>query len=247
MLANGGDKMEAIQFLDYAIIALLAIILYRLIRKTEAINIIVGIFVIFVISLMAFRFGLNNTGQILKETSEMLIYGLVLIFHPEIRMGLKKIGTWRKNTLEIENKTMNEIEKSIFKLSKEKIGALIIIDNKKLLDSQAENQVILDAECKSQLLETIFMQNTPLHDGALIISDDRIHMAGCKLPLSGKKRDGLGNLGTRHLAGIETAERLDLIAIIVSEETGTVSIANKDGLFKMKTPEMFRDFMSINQ
>lgn len=238
--------MEIITFIDYAIIALITIIIYRLIRKTEAISIIIGIFMIFVLSLISSKLGMSYTSQILKEASEMLVYGLVLIFHPEIRMGLKKIGTLRKNMISVDEKTMEEIENAVFKLAKEKTGALIMIDNKKMLDTQAENQVVIDSKCTAQLLETIFAINTPLHDGAVIISNEKIHMAGCKLPLSGKKREGLGNLGTRHLAGIENAERLDLVAIIVSEETGTVSVATKDGLFKMKNPEMFNDFFSIN-
>ena len=239
--------MEMIQFVDYSIIALLAVIIYRLIRKTEAINIIIGIFLIFVASLVAVKLGMENTGQVLKEVSEMLVYGLVLIFHPEIRMGLKKIGTIRKKKISTNDETMREIEDAVFELAKKKIGALIIIDDNKMLDEQAENQVNVDAKCTSQLLQTIFMPITPLHDGAVIITDEKIHLAGSKLPLSGKKREGLGNLGTRHLAGIENAERFDLIAIIVSEETGSVSVATKEGLFKMKTREMFKDFFAINQ
>ena len=205
--------MQIIQFIDYTVIAILAIVLYQLIKKTEAINIIIGIFLIFIFSLIAVRLGMENTGQILKEISEMLVYGLVLIFHPEIRMGLKKIGTLRKKKISTNEETMKEIEEAVFNLAKEKIGALIIIDDNKMLDAQAENQTILDSQCTAQLLQTIFIPTTPLHDGAVIITDEKIHMAGCKLPLSGKKREGLGNLGTRHLAGIENAERLNLIAI----------------------------------
>lgn len=228
--------------LDVVIIILLVFLFYQLIRKTEAMKIMVGIFIIFVFSLIASKIGLEQTAEILKKTSEMLVLGVVFIFHPELRMALRKIGGLTEIKLNEKNKVVSSIEEAVFSMAEKKIGALIIIDHQKALAYQVENSVPVDAVCTKEMLETIFFQNTPLHDGAVIIHDDRIAYAGCKLPLSGKKREGLGHLGTRHLAAIENAEQYNLTAIVVSEETGNVSIVTNEGIYRVKSSAMFRKF-----
>lgn len=234
--------MEFISLLDILFILLIALMFYRIIRKTEAVKIMFGIMIIFVLSLLASQIGLEETAKILKRTSEMLVVGVVFIFHPELRMALRKIGGITDLKLNEENKLVSSIEEAVFSLAERKIGALIILDFNKTLAYQIEDLVEVDAKCTTDLLETIFYPNTALHDGAVIIHNDRIAYAGCKLPLSGKKREGLGHLGTRHLAAIENAENFDITAIVVSEETGNVSIVTSQGLYRVKSSVMFRKF-----
>lgn len=243
------DFLEGFQFslvsvFDVFIIILLGVLFYQVIKKTEAVKIIIGILIIFLIALLADSIGLERTSQILKNTSQMLFVGLVFIFHPELRMTLKKIGGLTDFKLHEERKLLSSLEEAIFSMSDKKIGALIILDNDKKLAYQSENLTEIDAKCTKELIETIFHPNTALHDGAVIIHNDRIAYAGCKLPLSGKKREGLGHLGTRHLAAIENAEEFDLMAIVVSEETGNVSVVNNDGIYRVKSSKMFRRFFA---
>lgn len=234
--------MGFVEMLDVLIIVCLAVVFYRIIRKTEAMKIMVGIIMIYVLSLFAAEIGLEETAKILQKTSQMLVWGLVFIFHPELRMTLRKIGGLTDIKINEEKKTVANIEEAVFSMSEKRIGALIILDDNKTLAYQSEDLIEVNAKCTNDLIETIFFPNTPLHDGALIIHGDRIAYAGCKLPLSGKKRKGMGHLGTRHLAAIESAENFDITAIVVSEETGNISIANNQGLFKVKNEEMFREF-----
>jgi diadenylate cyclase len=242
LLIRGGVKMGVMEILDYAIIGIFVILFYQLIKKTEALKIIFGIVIIFIFSLIASSVGLNNTAEILQRSSEMLVVGLVVIFHPELRMTLKKIGGITNIRFQEEKEVLKEIETAIFHMAKKRVGALIILDHDKTLAYQAENLTPVDATCSSDLLETIFHPMTTLHDGAVIIHNERIAYAGCKLPLSGRKREGLGHLGTRHLAAIENAETFSVTAIVVSEETGNISVVTDEGLFRIKNEEMFRDF-----
>lgn len=239
--------MSFIHIIDLLIIACIVLTFYRIVRKTDAMKILVGIFIIFIFSLFAAQIGLEQTAQILKKASEMLMVGLVFIFHPELRMALRKIGGITEIKVNEENKFVSSIEEAVFSLSEQKIGALIILDHYKTLAYQSENLVEVDAKCTAELLETIFFPNTPLHDGAVLIHDDRVAYAGCKLPLSGKKREGLGHLGTRHLAAIENAETFNLTAIVVSEETGNISIVTSEGLYRVKSSAMFRKFFLDEQ
>lgn len=234
--------MGVIGYIDYFIIFSLIILFYRFIRKTEAMKIIVGIFIIFLLSLLASKIGLTSTAKILQYASEMLVVGVVFIFHPELRMTLRKIGGITDIKVKEEDSLVSNIQEAVFSLAKQKIGALIIFDTNKTLSYQAQDLTEIDAKCTKELLETIFFPNTSLHDGAVIIQDERIAYAGCKLPLSGKRREGLGHLGTRHLAAIENAEQFDLMAIVVSEETGNISIVTKSGIYRIKSAEMFKSF-----
>lgn len=231
-----------IDLLDGVIIVFLCIFFYRLIRKTEALKIISGIFIIYFLSFLADYSGLVNTANILKNATNLGMFGLVMIFHPELRMALKKIGGLTDITMLEKMELVANIEEAVFELAKSKTGALIIFDPEEKLLLQTEDMVEIGASCTKELLETIFFPNTALHDGAVIIHQDKIAYAGCKLPLSGKKRQDLGHLGTRHLAAVEIAERFDLVAIVVSEETGNISIANNKGIYRVKSPEMFRSF-----
>lgn len=228
--------------LDALIILTFAFILYRKIRNTESLKIMIGIIIIYVLSLLTGEFGLPATSAILTKAIDLLILGLVVIFHPELRMALKKLGGITDIKLTEEAKIVDSLEHAVFEMASKKIGALIMIDNKEDISTFSENQTKIDAVCTSELLQTIFHPNSRLHDGAVLIREDRIAYAGCKLPITGRKRENLGHLGTRHLAALENAERFNALAVVVSEQTGNISIVTEKGLVRVKSKEMFRNF-----
>lgn len=238
------NPLDFIDYMDYGFIVFLIFILYRLIRKTEAKKILFGILIIFLFSLFVESIGMERTGVILKKLTEMLIVGLVVLLSVEFRLVLRKIGGITDLKLHDEKDIIEVVEEAVFELSEKKIGALIMFDHDQVLHSQSENATRIDAICSKELLKTIFYPSTDLHDGAVIITGDKIAYAGCKLPLRGNKREGLGHLGTRHLAAIENAEAFDLRAVVVSEETGGISVVTEEGLYRIKSKTMFRQFFN---
>lgn len=236
-------KLTLIQVLDWVIICLFVIFLIKKLRKTESFKIIIGIVIIYILSIVTGALGLTTTSEILKKGVDLLVLGSVVIFHTELRMALKKIGGgFTEIKVVEESKAVESIEHAVFEMSAKRIGALILFDNDKSLANYSENQTKIDAKCSSELLQTIFYPKSRLHDGAVLIQDDRIAFAGCKLPITGRKRKNLGHLGTRHLAALENVERINSIAVVVSEESGKISIVTEDGLHYVKTKEEFREF-----
>lgn len=216
--------------------------LYRVIRKTEALKIIIGIVIFFVVYFVANGAGLQHTASVFRKLSDIFAVGIVVIFYPELRLMLKKLGEFTKIPMKENASIISIVEEAAFTLSEQKTGALIVFDPTQVLTYHTEDMVRVDAVCTSDLLRTLFHPNTPLHDGAVIIQGERIAYAGCKLALSGKKREELGHLGTRHLAAVEAAETYGVIAVVVSEETGNISIATDKGVYKVKSSTFFRTF-----
>lgn len=231
-----------ITILDALIIVGLGLFLYRLIRNTDAIKVFIGLLVLTVVYYVANVVGLKNTAAVFKNMFELISVGLLVIFHQELRMVLRKIGGFTNIKPKEKMDLVNEIEEAVFSLSEQRIGALIIFDPDGKLMFQTESMVKIDANCTKEVIEAIFFPNSPLHDGAMIIQNGKIAYAGCKLPFSGRKRDELGYAGTRHHVAVETAENLDITAIVVSEETGKISIATRKDIFKVKNSLMFRAF-----
>lgn len=234
--------MHVIEMVDYLIIALMCIGLYRVIRKTEALKIIIGIVIFFVIYYLANWLGLAYTASVFRKLSDIFAVGIVVIFYPELRLMLKKMGEFTKIQSKEDASVVAVVEEAVFSLSEKKTGALIVFDPSEVLAYQTDDMVKVDAVCTSALLETIFFANTALHDGAVIIQGERVAYAGCKLALSGKKREELGHLGTRHLAAVEAAETYGVIAVVVSEETGNISVATDKGIYRVKSSTFFRTF-----
>ena len=178
---------------------------------------------------------LTILNHILNAITDWGVLSLVIIFQPEIRRGLEQLGTSKFSKYfgldkDIATKTKEAIYKIVIaatELSKEKTGALIVIERDIEIKDIINTGVQMDSEISPQLLTNIFVPNTPLHDGAVVISNNKIAAAACMLPLAGDQ-DIAKELGTRHRAGIGISKESDSIAIIVSEETGKVSVA-KDG------------------
>lgn len=203
---------------------------YMLIKETRAEQLLKGIIlIIFLIPISSF-FNLTMLNWILTKTLTIGVLSIVIIFQPEIRRALEQLGRTAfndKHILEDEEtmeKVITEIANSVGNLSESKTGALIVIEQVTGLGDIINTGTKIDALVSSALLENIFVVNTPLHDGAAVIRNNRIVSAGCFLPLT-SNNDLNKKLGTRHRAAIGISENSDALIIVVSEETGTISLA----------------------
>jgi TIGR00159 family protein len=221
---------------------------YMLIRETRAEQLLKGIiFIILLIPVSSF-FNLTMLYWILTKTLTIGVLSFIIIFQPEIRRALEHLGRSAfndKHILEDDEtmeKVVTEIVNSIENLSKSKTGALIIIEQLTGLGDIINTGTELDAVVSSALLENIFVVNTPLHDGATIIRNNRIVSAGCFLPLT-SNNDINKKLGTRHRAAIGISENSDALIIAISEETGTISLAVNGVLTRNYNKERLKDIL----
>lgn len=217
--------------IDMAIVAFAFYKLFMLIRETRAEQLIKGIVVLFVATKLSEWLQLFTLYWILEKTMTVGVIALLIVFQPELRRALEHIGRSRfftKSFIEIKdeeiNKIIDEIVEAAASLSRQKIGALIVFERETGLNEVAETGTKINALVSSGLLINIFIPNTPLHDGAVLIKEDTIKAAGCFLPLS-ENMDLGKDLGTRHRAAIGITERSDSIALVISEETGAISVA----------------------
>lgn len=224
--------------LDILFVAYLLYQLYMLTKETVAFNIFIAIFGIFLFWLLVKALNMQLTGAILKQVFSVGSIALVVLFQPEIRRFLVNLGTkyrtryrfrferlFSSEAESVPDIKVKSIATACIHMSESKTGALIVITRTSSLQAYAETGDIINANTSSRLLENIFFKNSPLHDGAVIIEKDRIHAARCILPVS-DSRNLPANLGLRHRAALGITENTDALAIIVSEETGNVSIAD---------------------
>ena len=224
---------------DILEILLVAIILYKLytmLEGTRGITLAKGILVLFMVNFFCNVFQLNLLSWIFEKIMTWMFVLLPIIFQPELRRTLERLGQGRflfheRTSLdEAEaNKVVEELIKASKSLSATKTGALMVIERKMGLNDVSDTGIKLDAMITAELIGNIFFVNTPLHDGAAIIRGKRIYSAGCLLPLT--EKTGLSKeLGTRHRAAIGISEQCDALVLVVSEETGTISIAENGKL-----------------
>ena len=227
-------------------ILILTVIIYELliwVKNTRAWTLLKGIVVVTVFALGSYFFHLTTLTWIMSKTAGVLVTVVVIVFQPELRRALEQPG--RKNiifsifgpaTVRAEedrrslDKINSEIVRAVYEMGKVKTGALIVMEKQVILNEYERTGIPIDAQISSQLLMNIFEHNTPLHDGAVFIRNQRIVAATCYLPLS-DNMELSKELGTRHRAGVGISEVSDSLTIIVSEETGAVSIA-EGGLLK---------------
>ena len=226
---------------DIALLALLVWMLYSMLRGTRAFHMLVGIGVLAAFGYAASRFDLPVTGWIADRIAPFGVFALIIIFHGEIRRMLGRIGrvvTFTKSSGTTES--YEDIVMAANFFAQNKIGALMVIERDLGLRTFIESGVPLDAQISFDLLATIFRPNAPMHDGAVIIRRDRVAAAACFLPLS--LNPVLSNqLGTRHRAAIGITEETDAIAIIVSEETGQISLALAGKIERALSTDDLRD------
>lgn len=221
--------------LDVLIIWYLVYRLIMLIRGTKAVQLAKGIVFIFIVRIVAGLLQLHAVTYIVDQIVSWAVIGIIVIFQPEIRRGLERLGRTpifggRGESEHAQSvKMVNELDKAIQYMSKRRIGALITIQQDTGLDDYIETGIKLDADISGELLINIFIPNTPLHDGAVIITNNRIAVAAAYLPLSDSSMIPK-RLGTRHRAAVGISEVTDAITIVVSEETGGVTIT-RNGRF----------------
>jgi diadenylate cyclase len=228
--------------LDIAIVAFLIYRMLLLIRGTRAVPMLWGLTLIVLLYLVAVPLGLVTLAWFLSNFLSAIIVVVVVLFQEEIRRALTKVGLrpiFRRST-ELVDRSIEEVTTVAARLSKDKVGALIVIQREIGLDEFVEDAVLLDARLSRKLLLSIFVRESPLHDGAVVIEGDRIKAAGCLLPLSFNP-DLDPNLGTRHRAALGLSERSDAVIVVVSEQTGAISLAREGRLVRNLDAALLRD------
>lgn len=220
--------------IDMAIIAVITYNLMKLIKETRAGQLIKGILILFAALMLSSLLKLTVLNYFLQATMQVGAFAVIVIFQPELRSILERMGRSKVGKLmdfstaqmsdEEFSKTVDEIVEAATNMAKSKTGALIVIERETKLGEIMTTGTVLNADISASLLENIFFKNTPLHDGAVIIRDSKIMTAGCLLPLTSNTNLSK-KLGTRHRAGIGISEASDAVTLIVSEETGKISIA----------------------
>lgn len=229
-IMNTMKNISIFAVLDILVVAYIFYKGYSLIKETRAEQLLKGIIFMIIFIPISYILKLEMLNFILNKTLTIGLLSVVIIFQPEIRRALEHLGRSAFEELhsiqDVENRniTVNEIVNAVDNLAASKTGALIVIEKVTRLGEILNSGTILDAKVTSNLLENIFVVNTPLHDGATIIRNDRILASGCVLPLTNNTSINK-KLGTRHRAAIGLSEISDSIIIIVSEETGIVSLA----------------------
>lgn len=215
-------------------------VIYLFVKERRAGKLALGVAFVFIILVFCELLSLNAMKFLLSHVIDVGLVLIVVIFQPEIRSGLEKIGDSSLKGIKVigeqKNSThtiamIDEISNAIFELAKSKTGALIVFERNTKLGDLILTGTVINAQVSSYLLRNIFFDKAPLHDGAVIIRDNRIYSAGCLLPLS-INSDIIKDLGTRHRAAIGASENSDCIAVVVSEETGIVSIAHEGHIYR---------------
>lgn len=234
-----GLSLPKIGVVDILEIIIIAFALYHVtfwVKRTRAWTLVKGVFVLFSAYIVAYILDMSVILWVFDKTIGLGITALLIVFQPELRKALEELGqkkivssilTFDENkdrNIRFTDRTVNEIVRATSELAKAKTGALIIMEKDIILSEYERTGIIIDSAISSQLLINIFEHNTPLHDGAVIVRGDRIVAATCYLPLS----DNMGlskDLGTRHRAAVGISEVSDSLTVIVSEETGMISVA----------------------
>lgn len=252
-----GALPKSVSWTDIAEIIVISFLVYYMLlwfKKTKAWSLLKGILVILIFIVFASIFNMSTILFIASRGFNVAAIALVVVFQPELRKALEQLGS--KNLLVTllpfdvskgddglyNEKTVNEIVKASYEMGKVKTGALIVVEKDISLSEYVRTGIMLDSLLTSQLLVNIFEHNTPLHDGAVIVRGNRIVAATCYLPLS-DNMELSKDLGTRHRAGVGISEATDSVTIIVSEETGRVSLAYEGHLFRNVDADFLKEKM----
>lgn len=247
-------KLGIFDIIDILIVALIFYQIYRLVKGTAAINIFAGIFTFYIAALLVRAFNMELISSILDRFMEVGVIALLIVFQQEVRRFLLLVGSKYnlQNLFNLEKLfakpvIMDDVSTSIVtacgNLSQTKTGALIVFQQNTELYNYAQTGVIIKARITDELVENIFFKNTPLHDGAVIINENKLLAARCILPVSDRS-DIPGSMGLRHRAALGLSSVSDAYVIVVSEETGNITFF-KDGNYKVKVSlEELKKFLS---
>lgn len=250
-LRNAFAGATPVVALDIAIVLFIVYRLYMAIRGTRAVQLLKGLAVIVLGAFVSQFVGLALTNWLLNQVLTVGLVALPIIFYPELRRALEHIGRgslFSKSSLlgpRERTHAIDEVVRAILSLSERRSGALIVWEQETGLKDWSESGINVDAAISAELLINIFEPNTPLHDGAVILRGDRIRAASCFLPLSENPELNI-DLGTRHRAGLGISEQSDAVAIIVSEETGAISLANEGKLIRYLDEKTLKEWLETN-
>lgn len=235
------NLQNLINLIDILVVWFILYELILMVQGTKAVQLLRGIIIIVIFKLVSWYVGLTTVSWIMDQVINWGVIAIVIIFQPEIRRGLEHLGRgslFAKTNKENEaaNQLIEALDKAIQYMSKRRIGALITVRMNTGLEDYIETGIALDADVSGELLINIFIPNTPLHDGAVIIQGNRIAVAAAYLPLSQSNLIPK-ELGTRHRAAVGISELTDAMTVVVSEETGEVSITQNNELFRGMTQE----------
>ena len=246
-------QMGINDILDIAIVTYLFYKIFMFIKDTRAEQVLKGLLILLVATGASKIFKLHTIYWLLVKSLEVGFILPFIIFQPELRAGLEHIGRTKLKIFQKQsgvseekfNHVIDEIVEALYSLARQKIGALIVMERETKLNDIINTGTILDSEISRQLLVNIFIPNTPLHDGAVVVRESKIKAAACFLPLT-QSKDLSKDLGTRHRAGVGVSEVSDCLTLIVSEETGGVSIAKSGKLYRDITKERMKSILSHN-
>lgn len=240
------EYRKIVTIFDVIDVSIIAYIIYRgmmLLRRSRSAQVAKAILLIVLLLWVSYQFNLNVINFIIGRAVELGFLALIIVFQPELRRFLEQVGSSRLGDIFGSDDIPDEIESAITQtvtaytaLSKDKVGALTVFERKNPLDDVIKTGTVLDATVSSELLKNIFWPKAPMHDGAVIIRGGRVAGAGCMLPLSGNVNLSR-ELGMRHRAGIGMSEHADAVVAIVSEETGSISVAVGGMLKRHLAPE----------
>ena len=249
-------RIGGIDLLEIFLIGLMIAGILEWAKKTSVMSLMRGLGIILVFILLAWVLQMNTILWLVKNGTMIAIMALVVVFQPELRKALESLG--KKNVLSsilninsnrllddsFTDETVEEIVRACFEMGKVKTGALIVVARDNDLNEYTRTGIAVDGLVTSQLLINIFEHNTPLHDGAVVIQGNRVASATCYLPLSNNLTLSK-ELGTRHRAGVGVSEATDTITVIVSEETGRVSVAMEGELYRNVNADFVREKLSL--
>jgi len=224
------STISLLDIFDMVIVAFVLYKLYVMIKDTRALALLKGLIVMLIATVISKWLGLNVIYWLLQKTMTVVLVALPVVFQPELRRALEQLGRgtlFKKNVFlneEEQENLLDELAKAVAVLGNNKIGALIVLERETGLGDYMETGIKVDGLVSNEFLINIFISNTPLHDGAVILRGNRIMAAGCLLPLT-EDRSLKKELGTRHRAAIGITEQTDAAVIVVSEETGIISLA----------------------
>ena len=241
-----GVELKPTTFIDIGLTALLIYGLFSLIRDTRAIRLVIGVTLLYGVYVVAQLLGLQLLSQILQAGAVVGLFALVVVFQPELRRALERLGHvgslgWllapgQQGAIE---PVAAEIARASTGFAEDRHGALIVIERETGLEDTAESGVTMHADLSAELLRTIFMPRSPLHDGAVIVRGDKLLAAGAVLPLSDAYL-GTERFGTRHRAAFGITEETDALVVVVSEETGAISLVERGHIIRNLDEEQLR-------
>ncbi|MBF0699056.1 diadenylate cyclase CdaA [Streptococcus danieliae] len=243
-----------IQILDIALVAIALYFAIKALAGTKIMTLVRGVLLFVALQILANLVGLTTVAWLMNQVVTYGVIAAVVIFVPEIRSGLERLGRtldlFNTRTQTSEEKTIDALMKAVTYMCPRKIGALISIEGAQTLQEYIATGIALDSQISGELLINIFIPNTPLHDGAVILSDNKIAAASAYLPLS--ESGGIPkNFGTRHRAAVGLSEASDALTVVVSEETGEISYTRNGNLIHDVTPAELRavleDFFAVQE